>query len=94
VLTECGWTVRRCRDTYLAAQFWQIVRRRGQERAAMAVGHTILVIARHIRSSPDATYHEPGGDHFTRRVDTARQKSRLIPQLEALGLTVEVTPAA
>ena len=94
VLTECGWSARRCRDTYLAAQFWQIARRRGQERAAVAVGHSILVIARHILSGSDATYDELGGDYFTRRVDLARHKSRLIAQLEALGLTVEVKPAA
>lgn len=93
-LTECGWAARRARDTYLAAQFWQIARRRGQERAAVAVGHSILVIAWHILSDPDAVYDELGGDYFTRRIDPERHKARLIAQLEALGLSVEVKPAA
>jgi transposase len=30
LVTECGWAARRTKDTYLAAQFWQIARRRGQ----------------------------------------------------------------
>ena len=94
LLTECGWAASRARNTYLAAQFWQIARRRGQRRAAVAVGHSILVIVWHILSSPDARYDELGGDHFTRRMDPARHKARLIAQLEALGLTVEVKPAA
>jgi transposase len=94
MLTQCAWAVRRSRDTYLAAQFWQIARRRGQERAAVAVGHSILVIAWHLLSSPDAVYDELGGDYFTRRVDPARQQRRLVAQLEALGLSVEIKPAA
>jgi len=94
VLTECGWAARRARDTYLAAQFWQVARRRGQERAAVAVGHSILVIAWHILADPGSRYDELGGDYFARRLDPARQKARLIGQLEALGFSVEVKPAA
>ncbi len=93
-LTECGWASRRARGTYLAAQFWHIARRRGQERAAVAVGHSILVIAWHILSRRDAVYDELGGDYFTRRVDPVREQRKLIAQLHALGLTVEVKPAA
>ena len=94
ILTECGWAARRARNTYLAAQFWQIARRRGQERAAVAVGHSILVIAWHLLSRPGAVYDELGGDYFTRRIDPARQQRRLVAQLEALGLNVDVKPAA
>ena len=94
LLTECGWAARRTKDTYLAAQFWQIARRRGQEKAAVAVGHTILVIAWHILTD-NATYQELGGDWFDRRRDPQTQQRRLIRQLEALGLrvTIETTAA-
>jgi transposase len=93
LVTECGWAARRTKGTYLAAQFWQIARRRGQEKAAVAVGHTILVIAWHILNE-DATYQELGGDWFDRRRDPQAQQRRLIRQLEALGLRVTIETAA
>jgi transposase len=94
VLTECGWAARRARGTYLAAQFWNIARRRGQEKAAVAVGHSILVIAWHILSSPDATYNDLGPEYLERRTDPARERRYLVSRLEALGLKVELMPVA
>lgn len=93
LLTECGWAARRTKDTYLAAQFWQIARRRGKEKAAVAVGHSILVIAWHLLSEPGATYRDLGGDFFARRLDPERRKRQLLRQLEVLGLAVTVEPA-
>jgi hypothetical protein len=58
------------------------------------VGHSILVIAWHILSHPGETYRDLGPDYFTRRADPIRQQRRLVAQLEALGLQVQVTPAA
>ncbi len=94
ILTECGWAVSRSKGTYLSAQFWQIARRRGQERAAVAVGHSILTIAWHLLSQPGSTYQDLGPDYFQRRTDPARRQQRLIAQLQALGLNVEVKQAA
>ncbi|MDQ1397581.1 MAG: transposase [Acidimicrobiaceae bacterium] len=94
MVTECGWAARRTKGTYLAAQFWHIARRRGQARAAVAVGHSILVIAWHIMSTPGVVYDELGGDYFTRRLDPTRHQHRLVAQLEALGLKVTLEPAA
>lgn len=93
MLTECAWSIRRSKGTYLAAQFWQIARRRGQERAAVAVGHTILVIAWHILASDEETYQELGAEWFASRRDPEIQQKRLIRQLENLGLRVTVEPA-
>jgi transposase len=93
LLTECGWAARRTKG-YLGAQFWQIARRRGKEKAAVAVGHTILVIAWHLLGDAEATYHELGGDYFTARHQPERRQRQLIRQLEKLGLTVTVEPAA
>jgi hypothetical protein len=60
----------------------------------VAVGHSILVIAWHILASDAVTYHDLGGDYFTRRDDPTRRQRQLIRQLEQLGLTVTVEPAA
>lgn len=93
LLTECGWAAAYTKDTYLRAQFWQIARRRGKQKAAVAVGHTILVIAWHILHDK-VTYQELGGDWFDRRRDPEVQQARLIRQLAALGLKVTVEPIA
>jgi len=91
-LTESAWAVRRSsRATYLAAQFGHLARRRGANKAAVAVGHSILVAAFHIlRDGVD--YHELGGDWFSRRNDAQARTRSLVRQLETLGHTVTLTP--
>jgi transposase len=92
ILTECAWAAARTRDTYLAAQFWRLARRIGKKKAAVAVGHSILVIAWYLLDG-DCDYHDLGGDFFARR-DTDRQRQRAITQLEALGYHVTLQPTA
>jgi len=92
VLTECAWAAARSRDTYLSAQFWRLARRIGKKKAAVAVGHSILVIAWHLLTN-DCTYHELGGDFFIRR-DSDRARQRAVAQLQALGYQVTLQPAA
>jgi transposase len=92
VLTECAWAAARSRDTYLAAQYWRLARRIGKKKAAMAVGHSILVIAWHLLTE-DCDYHDLGGDFFIRR-DTDRARQRAVAQLQALGYEVTLQPAA
>jgi transposase len=92
VLTECAWAAARSRDTYLAAQYWRLARRIGKKKAAMAVGHSILVIAWYLLSN-DCDYHDLGGDFFIRR-DTDRARQRAVAQLQALGYQVTLQPTA
>src|SRR5215203_3168951 len=93
VLVECAWAAAHTRDTYLAAQFWRLARRIGRKKAAGAVGHSILVIAWHLLSN-DCDYHELGGDWFAGRSDHDRHKTHLVKQLQALGYSVTLQPAA
>jgi transposase len=92
VLTECAWAAARSRDTYLAAQYWRLARRIGKKKAAMAVGHSILVIAWYLLTN-DCDDHDLGGDFFIRR-DTDRARQRAVAQLQALGYHVTLQPAA
>jgi transposase len=92
VLTECAWAAARSRDTYLAAQYWRLARRIGKKKAAMAVGHSILVIAWYLLTE-DCDYQDLGGDYFVRR-DTDRARQRAVAQLQALGYQVTLQPAA
>jgi transposase len=92
VLIECAWAAARSRDTYLSAQYWRLARRIGKKKAAVAVGHSILVIAWHLLTD-DCDYQDLGGDYFIRR-DTDRQRQRAVAQLQALGYRVVLEPAA
>src|SRR5204862_487003 len=78
------------RDTYLSAQFWRLARRIGKKKAAMAVGHSILVIAWNLMSS-DKDFTDLGGDYFTRSVDnTERRRDHLVRELQGMGYRVTV----
>jgi transposase len=92
VLIECAWAAARSRDTYLAAQYWRLARRIGKKKAAVAVGHSILVVAWHLLAD-DCDYQDLGGDYFVRR-DTDRQRQRAVAQLQALGYRVVLEPLA
>ena len=53
-----------------------------------------LVIVRHLLSDPDARYHDLGSGFYATRTDPERRKRNHIRQLEALGYTVTLQPAA
>jgi transposase len=93
VLHDCAWAAAHSRNTYLAAQFWRLAPRLGKNKAAVAVGHSILVIAWHLLSQ-HADYDDLGHDWFTRPEDTQRRTTRLVHQLQQLGYAVTLRPAA
>jgi transposase len=93
ILVDCAWAVAHTKDTYLSAQFWRLARRGGKQRAAVAVAHSILVIAYHLLGN-DTDYQDLGGDYFTRRDDPTARTRRLVRQLEQLGHQVTLSPAA
>jgi transposase len=92
-LIECAHGAARSRGTYLSAQYARIARRRGPNKAAVAVAHSILVAAWHMLSTGE-TYRELGADYFTKRLDPDREARRLVAKLEALGMRVTLEPAA
>jgi transposase len=70
--------------TFLAARYKRIVRRRGKQRALVAVGNSILVIAWHLLSDPAAHFTELGPDWHD-RLAPLRRKHQLIAELERLS---------
>jgi transposase len=84
-LTESARAAARSKGTYLAAQYARLRGRRGpKKKAAVAVGHSILVIAYHMleRNQP---YHELGEDYLHQRRSEEAYRRRLVRQLEKLG---------
>jgi transposase len=92
LLVQAAHAGARKKDTYLGAQYRRLAARRGKSRAAVAVGHTILIIAYHLlRDGTD--YHDLGPRYFDER-DRRAVEHRLVRRLEGLGYTVSLQPAA
>ncbi len=89
VLSECAWAAR-TKETYLAAQFKRLARRRGIYKALIAVAHSLLVIIYHMLQRGEA-YRELGGDYFA-QIDSRRAEGYHIKRLTALGYQVTLTP--
>jgi len=81
-------------DTFLGERYRRIVKRRGKLKALVAVARSILVIIWHLLADPTARFHDLGADYHTTRINTGRKIRNLVHQLEALGHTVTLTPAA
>ncbi len=92
-LVQAAHAAARAKQTYLAAQYRRLTARRGTKKAAVAVGHSILVIVYHLLTDPDCPYFDLGATYFDQRDPGAVQR-RLIHRLEALGYHVQVTPLA
>lgn len=91
-LGEVAWAIARTRDTYLAAQYHRLARRRGKEKAIVAVAHSVLVIAYHLLKDRQP-YRDLGPDYFD-KLDTTRLQHHHVRRLEALGFDVTLTPKA
>lgn len=81
-------------DTFLGERYRRIARRRGKKRAVVAVGRSILVIIWHLLAVENTHFNDLGADHFTKHTNPDTKKHNHIRQLEALGYTVALTPAA
>ena len=81
-------------DTFLGERYRRIARRRGKNRAIVAVGRSILVIVWHLLADPNLRYHDLGAGFYDTRVNPERAKRNHVHQLEALGYTVTLQPAA
>jgi transposase len=81
-------------NTFLGERYRRLVKRRGKLKALVAVARSILVIVWHLLADPTARFHDLGADFYTNRTDTDRKTRNHIRQLQALGFTVTLTPAA
>ena len=81
-------------DTFLGERYRRLVRRRGKQRALVAVSRSILVIVWHLLADPSARFADLGPDFYDKRIDKDRRTRNLVRQLNALGLQVTLNPAA
>jgi len=70
--------------TFLGARYHRLARRRGKQRALVAVGNSLLVIAWHLLSDPQAHFTDLG-PNWHDRLAPLRRKRQLITELERLS---------
>jgi transposase len=80
----------RKRDSYLAAQYRRLAKRRGDKKAIVAVGHSILVAAWHMLRD-DVEYRDLGGHYFDglQRESLVRYYQRRLAKLGVKAMLVE-----
>lgn len=90
-LVQAAHAAGRRKTTYLGMQYSRLAARRGKKRAAVAVAHSILIIAYHMLNR-GTEYVDLGPDYFDKRNQQQLQHS-LVKRLERLGLKVTLEPA-
>jgi transposase len=91
-LTEAAWAASRTRDTYLRSRYWRMVSTKGQKRAVVAVGHSILRICYYLLRD-GGTYQDLGPNYFEQR-DRNRATKSAVRRLERLGYHVALSEVA
>jgi transposase len=91
-LAEAAWGASHTKDTYLRAQYYRIRMRKGEKRAVIAVGHSILVIVYNLLKY-GGTYNDLGGNYFDEHSKEAATR-QAVRRLERLGHKVTLESAA
>lgn len=94
ILVECAQAAGHTKDTYLGAQFRRFAGRKGKNKAAVVVAHSILEAAYFIIRD-EVSYNDLGSGHFD-QLNKEHIIRHHIKRLESLGLKVQLTelPAA
>ena len=80
-------------DSFLGERYRRIARRRGKNKANVAVGRSLLVIFWHLLSDPQARYRDLGPDFCDTHISNSRKTRNHVRQLQALGYKVTLEPA-
>jgi transposase len=88
-LVQAAHGVRRSR-THLGERYRRLKKRRGSKRAALAVGHSILVI--YYQMMKTGQEYQERGETFLRQMDHAKAEQHLVRRLERLGYQVISPP--
>lgn len=92
-LLEAAYGAVRTKDTYYQAQHRRIAKRRGANKATVAVANSMLHTIWHLLSN-GVLYDDPGADFFDRHHDPAAEAKRLQRRIQALGYDVTLTEKA
>ena len=89
-LTEAAHGAARTKNKYYQSLYRRLAARRGKQRAAVAVGHSLLVTGYYLITR-NQTYQDLGANYFDER-DREGVKRRALRRLEQLGFQVQLMP--
>jgi transposase len=78
-------------QTREGARYRKIARRRGKNKACVALGNTQLRVYHKRLSNPGMRYHDLGPDYYQRQAAARRKIAYHVREIEALGLDVTLT---
>jgi transposase len=90
-LYEAGRAASKAKGTYLKDKFYRLKARRGYQRAAIAIGHKILIATYHMLVKRVA-YNELG-EAYLDHLDKTKVAGNLVRRLQRLGFEVKITEA-
>jgi len=90
-LTEAAKSASKTKNTYLSALYHRLARRRGKNRATIAVAHSILTSIYYMLRD-GSTYRELGGNYFVER-NRHTAVHRAVRRIERLGYRVRLEAA-
>lgn len=90
-LVQCAHAGARCKGTYFNAKYGRISARRGAKRAAVAVGHDILIACYHMLKNGEQ-FCDLGPNHFI-ELKRPYAVSSAVKRLESLGYVVTLAEA-
>ena len=91
-LGEAAMAAANTKNSFFAARYKRLAKRRGHNKALVAVARSLLIVIWHLINDPDAHYSELGGDWHERHLDPERKTLRLLRELRALGHDVTLPP--
>jgi len=71
-------------ETFLGARYRRLARRRGKQKAIVAVGNSVLTIIYHLLSDSELRFCDLGADYYESRINKHRRVRDLATQLQAL----------
>lgn len=90
VLVQVALAAGRTKGSYFSAQYRRIAARRGRNRAAVAVAHSVLVVIYHVLKMRKP-FQDLGADYFD-KLNPERLTKHLVKRLESLGHKVTLEP--
>jgi transposase len=89
-MVQAAWAASHTKNTYFAAQYKRLAKRRGAKKALIALAHTMLGVVYHMLKR-GTDFQELGGDYFEHQ-NKDRITRHLVERLQRLGHRVVLEP--
>ena len=91
-MCQAAWAASHTHQTYPAALYRRLRTRLGQQKAAFALAHHLLVVAFHVIR--DGAVYVELGEHYYDQHNKPKAVKRLVQRLQSLGYYVTLQPAS